>query len=314
MQLTPVKTTPFSRRVRVRFVMWGIALRMKILHGDPDVWLLESRTPADGSPWALARTYGGRFAHVGGGTASHVVEAEAQLRLDVLHDYFGGLTAAMRTRRVFSLHVMCRSTIEACAFAVWVFDPGVEPAEQLLRGLQLREQSLDRRLRSLRAIEANRAGEFDPEQPADATRARSVTETHLDETRQIIQDIHSDLRSTSTPPLERPLQVPSATRRIREMLVGDIGMPQGLDAYARMSGVAHSEAMAIFETWNIDGQKPSIDYYDLLIYLHLALCSIDFSLARRAACWGEPHKSAGLHKIIKRIEHIIEGEPGVRLA
>lgn len=314
MRLIPVKTSPISRRIRVRIVMWGIGLRMKVLHGDPDVWLLESRAPTDGSPWALARAHGGQLAPVGAGSVSHVVEAEAQLRLDAVHDYFAGLRAAMRTRSVYSLYVMCRSTIEACAFAAWIFDPEVEPAEQLLRGLLLLEKSLDRRLRSLRAIEGNRSGKFDPEEFADATRARSVTEPQLDEIKRIIRDIHTDLKSTNAPPHERPLGVPSATDRIREMLICDMGMPQGSDAYHRMSGVAHSRAIAIFDTWNMDGGKPSIDYYDFLIYLHLALCSIDFALERRSACWGEPHKSAGLHKIIERIEHIIGGEPGVGLA
>ena len=294
--------------------MWGIGLRMKLLHGDPDVWLLESRTPTDGSPWALARTYGDQLAPVGGDSVRHIVEAEAQLRLDALHDYFAGLTAAMRTRRVYSLHVMCRSTIEACAFASWVFDPEVEPAEQLLRGLLLRVQSLDRRLRTLGAIEENRSGEVDLEQLAEATRARSVTQTHIEEIKRIIQDAHSDLKSTNATTPERPLRAPTATHRVREMLIDNIGLPQGSDAYHRMSGVAHSEAIAIFETWNLDGGKPSIDYYEFLIYLHLALCSIDFSLERRAVCWGEPRKTAGLHKVIERIEHIIKGEPGVRLA
>ena len=314
MRLIPVKTRPFSRRIRVRVVMWGIGLRMKVLHGDPDVWLLESHTPVDGSPWALARACGGQLATVGGVSVRHIVEAEAQLRLDALHDYFAGLSAAMRTRRVYSLHVMCRSTIEACAFAAWVFDPDIEPPEHLLRGLLLQEQSLDRRLRALGAIEENRSGEFDPEQLADATRARSVTQTHLEEIKRIIQDIRTDLKSTNATTPERPLRVPSATHRIREMLISNMKMPHGSDAYHRLSGVVHSEAIAIFETWSFDGGKPSIDYYKFLIYLHLALCSIDFSLERRSVCWGVPRKSAGLHKIIERIEHIIEGEPGVRLA
>lgn len=85
MSLIPVKTRPTSRRIRVRFIMWGIGLRMKALQDDLDVWLLESRTPTDGSPWALARVYGGQLAPVGAGGVSHVVEAEAQLRLDAVH-------------------------------------------------------------------------------------------------------------------------------------------------------------------------------------------------------------------------------------
>ena len=88
MRLIPVKTRPISRRVRVRFVIWGISLRMKVLDGDPDVWLLESRTPTDGSPWALTRAYGGKLGPVGSGIVSQVVEAEARLRLDTVHDYW----------------------------------------------------------------------------------------------------------------------------------------------------------------------------------------------------------------------------------
>ena len=49
------------------------------------------------------------------------------------------LRSAMRTRRVYSLYAMCRATIEACAFASWVLDPDIEPAERLLRGLHLRK-------------------------------------------------------------------------------------------------------------------------------------------------------------------------------
>ena len=90
-------------------------------------------------------------------------------------------------------------------------------------------------------------------------------------------------------------------------------MPQGLDAYHRMGGVAHSEPIAIIATWNFNEDKPSIDYYSFLEFLHLAVCSIHFSLERRAACWGQSYKSAGLLKIIRRLEAVIEGEPDVRL-
>ena len=150
MRMTPVKTKPTSRRIRVKFLMWGIVLRMKVLHGDPDVWFLESTAPADGSPWEQTRASGSGLAHVGSGSVNHLVEAEAQLRVDAIHDYFGVLRAAMRTRSAYSLYVMCRSTIEACAFAAWVFDPEVKPAERLLRGLLLRKQSLNTTLKSLR--------------------------------------------------------------------------------------------------------------------------------------------------------------------
>ena len=314
MRMTPVKTRPMSRHLWVKFLVWEIVLRMKVLHGDPDVWFLESIAPTGGSPCEQTRAYGSGLANVGSVSVIHLAESEAQFRVDAIHDYFRVLRAAMWSRSVYSIYVMCRSTIEACAFAAWVFDPEVKPAERLLRGLLLRERSLHKLLKSLREeMEGHRLDELDPGYLADVATARSKAETQLDEIRRAIGGIRADLESMEGPPPKRPLTAPSATRLIRKMFLDDMGMPQGSDAYHRLSGVAHSEAIAIIATWSLDGGKPSIDYYSFLKYLHLALCSIDFSLGRRAACWGQTHKSAGLHKIIGRVEHIIEGEPDVHL-
>lgn len=38
MRMTPVKTKPISRRIRVKWLMWGIVLRMKLLPDDFDTW------------------------------------------------------------------------------------------------------------------------------------------------------------------------------------------------------------------------------------------------------------------------------------
>ena len=313
MRMIPVKTKPTSRRLWVKFPMWEIGLRMRVLHGDPDVWFTVSHEPADGSPWGQTRAYSSGVAPVGSTSIRHIVEPEARLRLDAVHDYFVALRTAMAGRRVYSLYVMCRSTIEACAFAAWVFDPEAEPSERLLRGLMLREQSLDKRLKSLRQFDRLCPGEMDSAYLSDVARATSEVETRLGEIKRAIEELRADVAPTKGPADKGSLTIPSSTRRISEMLVEDIRMPQGWDAYHRLSGVAHSEGIAIFDTWNIDGRKPSIDYYSLLEYLHLALCSVAFSLGRRATCWGEPHKSAGLEKIIERIEHVIEGEPRVKL-
>ena len=313
MRMMPVKTKPTFRRLWVKFPMWGIGLRMRVLHGDPDVWFTVSHEPTDGSPWGQTRAYSSGAAPVGPTSVRYIAEAETRLRLDAVHDYFVALRTAMAGRRVYSLYVMCRSTIEACAFATWVFDPEAEPSERLLRGLMLGEHSLKNRLQSLRRFDRLCPGEMDSAYLSDVARATSDVEARLGEIKRAVEAIRADIAPTTGPGGERSLTVPSPTRRISEMLVEDIGMPQGWDAYHRLSGVAHSEGLAIFDTWSIDGRKPSIDYYSLLVYLHLALCSVAFSLGRRAACWGEPHKSAGLEKIIKRIERVIEGELGVRL-
>ena len=310
MRMTPVKTKPISRRIRVKFLMWGIALRMKLLPTDSDVWLTVSTAPVDGSPWAQTRAYGSGVGEIDSGSVMHVAEAEAQFRLDAVHDYFVGLRGAMWTRSVYSLYALCRSTIEACAFAAWVFDPDAAPAERLLRGLMLKEQWLHDHQKALdRMVEAGRRGDLDADYLADIDRARSVTETDLGDVQRVIEGVRVDLASMSG----LSSQVPSKTQRVGEMLVDDIGMPQGADAYHRLSGVAHSAAGAISGTWNLDGGRPSIDYYSFLEPLHLALCSIHFGMERRAACWGETHKGAGLLRIIERLERILEGEPDVQL-
>ena len=307
MRMTPVKTKPISRRIRVKFLMWGIALRMKLLPDDPDVWLTVSTAPADGSPWAQTRAYGSGVGQIDSGSVMHVAEAEAQFRLDAVHDYFVGLRGAMWTRSVYSLYALCRSTIEACAFAAWVFDPDVASAERLLRGLMLREQWLQEHHKTLdKMAEADDLGSDDL---ADIDRARSDTKTHLRDVQRAIEDVRADLGSMSG----LPSRVPSKTDRVSEMVVDDLMLPQGVDAYHRLSGVAHSAAGGIFGTWNLDGGRPSIDYYSFLEPLHLALCSIHFGMERRAQCWGETHKDAGLLRIIKRLERILEGEPGVQL-
>lgn len=310
MRMTPVKTKPVLRNIRVKFLVWGIALRMRLLHDQSDVWFTASTTPADGSPWAQTRAYSSGVGLIDSGSVIHVAEAEAQLRLDALQDYFVGLRGAMWTRSVYSLHALCRSTIEACAFAAWVFDPDAAPAERLLRGLMLRGQWLHEHQRALvKMTEAGRRGELGSDHLADIARARSVTETHLGDVQGVIEGVRVDLGSVSGLSSE----VPSKTERIGEMLVNDMEMPQGVDAYHRLSGVAHSAAGAIFSTWSMDRGRPSIDYYSFLEPLHLALSSIHFSMERRAFCWGETHKGAGLARIIERLERILEGEPDVQL-
>ena len=263
--------------------------------------------------WDQTRAYGSGLDQLDSGSVIDVVEAEARTRLDAAHDYFVGLRTAMSNRRVYSLYAMCRSTMEACAFATWVFDPAAEPAERLLRGLLLRERSLRMWLNSLRELQGDPYGELDSDDLADVARASTQTEAHLGEVKRAIEDIGAAHEAANKPSPERTLRVPSRTQRIREMLCDEMGMPQGLDAYHRMSGVAHSESVAIFATWNFNEDRLSIAYYSFLEFLLLAVCSIDFILERRAACWGQSFMSAGLHKIIRRIERVIEGEPGVRL-
>ncbi len=309
MRMTPVKTKPISRRVLVEFRMWEIGRRMKELHSNPDVWLLESPTPSVGSPWEQTQTFGRNFVRVGPLSLGQLANLEGELRLEAAQDYFAGLRSTARTRSVYSVYVLSRSTIEACAFAAWVFDTGVKPGERLLRGLLLRKKSLEQILRSFQAVAREWSNELDSEYLAEMDRAKNEANAQLRDVKRAIRGIHVGLEATTEP----SLKVPGSTERIREMLFDEMDMPQGIDAYHRMSGVAHSEAVAITSTWNLDGGKPSIDYYDFLIYLHLALCSIDFSLARRAACWGATHKSSRLHKIIGRVEGIIDGEPDVSL-
>ena len=310
MRMTPVKTKPVLGHIRVKFLVRGIALRMRLLHKQLDAWYTASTAPADGSPWAQTRAYGSGVGQIDFGSATHVVDAEAQLRLDAVHDYFVGLRGAMWTSSVYSLHALCRSTIEACAFAAWVFDPDAAPEERLLRGLMLREQWLHKHHKTLvRMAEAGRRGEWGSEHLSDIARASSVTETHLGDVQRTIEDVRVDLGWVSGLSSE----VPYKTERIREMLVNDMEMPQGVDAYHRLSGVTHSAAGAILSTWSVDRGRPSIDYYSFLEPLHLALCSIHFSMGRRAFCWGETHKGAGLVRIIERLERVLEGEADVQL-
>ena len=90
MRMIPVKTRPTLRRVRVKFLMWEIALRMREQHGNPDVWLLESPEPIDGSPWQQTRVCGRGVADLGVGSVVDVAKVEVRTRLDAVHDYFGG--------------------------------------------------------------------------------------------------------------------------------------------------------------------------------------------------------------------------------
>lgn len=310
MRMMPVKTRPVLRHVRVRIVLWVIAVRMRELHGNPDVWLLESPEPADGSPWAQTQACANGAAPLSVGSVSDMAALQARTRINAAHDYFAVLRMAMSNRRVYSLYAICRSTIEACAFATWVLDPAAEPAQRLLRGLLLTRQSLDKQLRSMRELQEDPYGELDAAGLADLAETRSRTESNRDDVNRAIEDLRASHEATNTPP-ERPAPVPSATVRIREMLCEDMGMLQGSDAYHRMSGVAHSDPLAILATWNFSEDKLSIDYYSLLEFLHLAICSIVFSLERRSVCWGQPYKSRGLFKVIRSLERVIEGEPDV---
>ena len=146
---------------------------------------------------------------------------------------------------------------------------------------------------------------------SDVKRAKIQAEVQLVEIEQAVQQTQSDFELRTEQVSESPLSVPSKTRRVREMLLEEMDMPQGSDAYHRLSGVAHSETLAIIDTWNLHRGKPSINYFDFLVYLHLAVCSIDFALERRATCWGEGYLGARLQKIIMRLEGIIAGEPEV---
>ena len=313
MRMIPVKTGPPFRRVWIKLLMWEIAVRMREQHGNPDVWLLASPEPTGGSPWGQTRAYGSSFVELGSLTVVDVAEVEARTRLNAVHDYFGGLRTAMSNRRVYSLYALCRSTIEACAFATWIYDPAAHPAAQLVRALLLAEQSLGMRIRSFRELQQNPYGELNSDGLTELAEAISQAEDHRCDIKKAIMEICTADEPVRKLSLQRSLRVPSKTHRIREMLCDEMGLPQASDAYYRMSGVAHSETTAILDTWNVNEDKPSIDYFSFLQFLHLAVCSIDFSLERRAKCWGQSYKSAGLHKIIRRLEHILAGEPNVHL-
>ena len=312
MRITPVKTRPISRRIWVKLRMWEVGLRMKELHGNPDVWLLESPRPSDGSPWEQTQVHGRGFAKLASASVSQLAKAEGELRLELIHDHFAGLLAVTRTRCVYSLYVICRSTIDACAFTTWVYNPRVKPGERILRGLLLREQALKQQLKLLRDLEQGHSGKYPGDRAYTAT-AKIEAKHHLCEIERAIQGIRTGLESTMGQARKRSHTVPNKTDRIREMLIDELDLPQGLDAYRRLSGVAHSESLAIVQTWNSDRGKPSIDYYDFLVYFHLALCSIKFSLEQRASCWGVTHNSSGLDKIVDRVERIIDKEPGVEM-
>ncbi len=117
MRIAPVKSNGARRCVRVTLGRWEIGLRMRELHGDPDAWLSESKLPADGSPWSQTRAHPAADTQVGPGSAIDLVETELHLRLYAVHDYFVGLRAVTGTRSPCSLHVLCRTTIDACAYA-----------------------------------------------------------------------------------------------------------------------------------------------------------------------------------------------------
>ena len=308
MRMIPVKTKPVFRRVWVRLLMWELNWRMKQLQNDIDVWFPASAPPVNGSPWEATQTYADDLKHAGHSNLIHIAKSEATLRLDAVEDHFFMLRAAMRTRRVYSLYVMCRSTIEACAFASWVFDPTIEPAERLLRGLLLREDALRWELRSLNSIAKDRTQYLDADSIAELDQARDAAEADRDAVGQAIERIRAEVEAKNGAPPGKP---PSFEARIKEMLCDDLGMPQGYDAYHRMSGVAHSRPTAMVSTWSIDDRRPSINYFNFLVYVHLALCSVAFSVGRRADCWGETPRNSKLHKIIGRVERIVAGEPGV---
>lgn len=288
---------------------WELWLRMWELHGDPDMWFTESRAPEHGSPWDRSRSHPYAELPVGPVRVIDVVEPEARLRLEAVHDYFGALRAATRTRSAYSLYVMCRSIIEACAFSAWVFSPQVEPEEHLLRGLLLREQSLGSQLKSLRSLQTDRSYERSLDERQEIEQALCKVVAHIAD----IEKAVGKIRAETELQIREMSKLPSHARRVREMLCDDMGLPQGFDAYHRMSAVAHSQAIGIIGTWSFDTGKPSIDYYSFLVPLQLALCSIDFALEQRAACWGETYKGKKLHKTLTRVDRIIEGEPDVLL-
>lgn len=310
MRMIPVRTKPASRRVWVRLLMRELNWRMKRLQNDIDVWFPVSAPPANGSPWEATQSLADRLEHSGHSGIIHIAKSEAALRLDAVEDQFFMLRAAMRTRRAYSLHAMCRATIEACAFASWVLDPDIEPAERLLRGLHLRQEAMGWHLKSLRAIADQPTDGTEMCLPAEIDQAIRESQEHLNETELAIQSLRIVREHEGG---SAQVELPKMGVRVREMLCVEMGLPQGFDAYHRLSGVAHSQPTAIFGTWSTDGRKPSIDYTNFLMYLHLALCSIAFSLGRRADCWGKSPKDSGLLKIVGRMERIMAGEPGVLL-
>ena len=206
-----------------------------------------------------------------------------------------------------SARPLSRATIEASAFATWVYDPAIEPEERVLRGLLLRAEHLEHETQTLN--KDLQTGLIVDKATQDYLEQLTNLETKIG---RAIQQTSTDLQSrTKATPCRA---VPSKTRRIHEMLHEDMKMPYGFDAYHRLSGVAHSQALAIADTWNLSQKRPFIDYFDFLVYLHLAVCCIDFSLERRSACWGGTHKPPRLRTLIARLERIlsVEMEPEVQ--
>ena len=193
-----------------------------------------------------------------------------------------------------------------------MLDPAAQPTERLLRGLQLAQDPLRRRLKSLRQV-AREADSADDATP-DSEIVSSVDDvTALQErVQRLVRDLHAELEAVQKHPGSKQRVVPSATERVTGMLCNEMGMPYEIDAYNRMSGIVHTKALAIISTWNWDTKRPSIDYFSFLEFLHLALCSTEFMLGRRAACWGENRKSKKLHTIIDCVERILDGEPGAQ--
>lgn len=308
MRMAPVRTRPTARRLWVWLLMKDIGLRAKLLQGDPDVWIPEPLTPLSGSPWEATRALEPALVQAGHHDIIPMVEFEVRLRLETARDNFHGIRAAARTRRAYSLYALSRATIEACAFASWVLDPDTNPAERLLRGMLLRRQGVNWHLKSVRSMAGKPPDWVGPYLPSEVNQVLNTTEEHRSEIEQAIGFLCAALESQGCVPPRKP---PRMGQRMRQLLCDEMGLPQGYDAYHLMSGVTHSEAFAILGTWRADRGKPSISYATLLDPLHLALCSLSFTFERRATCWGGTHKDSGLLKIIRRIEYIITGEPGI---
>lgn len=311
--MTPVKTVGALRRVSVMLRRREIGLRMWLMRDDLDVWFTKSPEPGEASPWAQTSAHDTANEPIGPVLAIHIAAAEAQLRLEAVNDYFKMLRAATTTRSAYSLHVLCRATVEACAFSTWVFDPTAEPAERLLRGLLLRKKALDLHIKSLRKMTTDGESGSDSEFASAVAEALDNSDAQMCDVKGAIRRIRADLAPPSTSTPESWDSAPSATDRVRKLLCDDLDLPHGLDAYHRMSRVAHSEGIGIIGTWNTDGAKPLIDYFSFLEPLHLALCATHFALERRSKCWGETYENPKLFRIIGQVERIIEREPGVQM-
>ena len=303
MRITPVKPVSSWRLIWMRLRLWKIAIRMKELHGNPDVWFTESTSPKDGSPWALTHKYANTCGASGPTNVIHAVKAEAEFRFESMQDFFAGMQSVMRTRQAYSLYVLSRSAIEASAFATWVYDPDIEPEERLLRGLLLRAEHLEHEIRAVNTElrDGHTTDASDQDYLADVTSVKKKVD-------RAVQQTHTDLQSRTMQPSTALPSVPSKTRRVREMLLEDMGLPMGSDAYHRLSGIAHSQALAIADIWNLSKSKPFIDYFNFLVYLDLAVRSIDFSLNRRAVCWGESYKGTRIKTITRNLDRILSSE------